>query len=178
MPTDPSLGRVRLLFEPARLGQARMVRGMKRNAERILRVISLLVLPGLALWGFFTLDGGGGSLRYVFLSFVAMGLSQAVSPKERTRSRKGDPWLQPPDKWRMARMFLADALMTGACLGLAASVLAWGRPVLAGLMVINAIAVAGCSVWQFRQSRAAATAAEDMAGGTVCPGTCGARQTD
>jgi Zn-dependent peptidase ImmA (M78 family)/transcriptional regulator with XRE-family HTH domain len=29
MPTDPSLGRVRLLFEPARLGQARMARGMK-----------------------------------------------------------------------------------------------------------------------------------------------------
>ena len=29
MPTDPSLGRVRLLFEPGRLGQARMARGMK-----------------------------------------------------------------------------------------------------------------------------------------------------
>ena len=29
MPTDPSLGRVRLLFEPERLGQARLARGMK-----------------------------------------------------------------------------------------------------------------------------------------------------
>lgn len=29
MPTDPSLGRVRLLFEPGRLGQARLARGMK-----------------------------------------------------------------------------------------------------------------------------------------------------
>jgi Zn-dependent peptidase ImmA (M78 family)/transcriptional regulator with XRE-family HTH domain len=29
MPTDPSLGRVRLLFDPGRLGQARMARGMK-----------------------------------------------------------------------------------------------------------------------------------------------------
>lgn len=29
MPTDPSLGRVRLMFEPERLGQARLARGMK-----------------------------------------------------------------------------------------------------------------------------------------------------
>src|SRR3954447_19639194 len=29
MPTGPSLGGVRLLFEPGRLGQARMARGMK-----------------------------------------------------------------------------------------------------------------------------------------------------